>query len=255
MPTVGAGAQTPSGLVLFRAHWTRRTADYMPWLRLTTRTSRRAYGSLTLLFFSYNFDSVSPCLSARISISISTSDTRSRARPSTDSCQRSNNGLLYTAPAPRTRPLPIPLSPAPNSTADDPSRHAPFFGACHFYLENHHPRNHWHPRLNDSCKCSPHGRLRSHRALVHTGHTSLMTGGVRIGSNEGGDRAARGGDEQACEERGGSEAIREQLMPSTPVPPYTHLSSTTTTASTTSRTGTHTPVHRSPEPSTHTRAV
>src|SRR5258706_893232 len=84
----------------------------------------------------------------------------------------------------------------------------------------------------------PHGRPRSHRALVHTAHTSLMTGGVRIGSNKGGDRAARGGDEQACEERGGSEAIREQLMPSTPIPPYTHLSSTT------SRTGMHTPAHQ-----------
>src|SRR5258706_7630451 len=84
---------------------------------------------------------------------------------------------------------------------------------------------------------------RSHRALVDTGHTNLMIGGVRIGSNEGGDRAARGGDEQG-EERGRLEAIREQLMPSTPVPPYTHLSSTTTTASTTSRTGTHTPAHQ-----------
>src|SRR5258706_1233051 len=70
-----------------------------------------------------------------------------------------------------------------------------------------------------------------------------MTGGVRIGSNEGGDRAARCGDEQG-EERRGLEAIREHLMPSTPVPPYTHLSSTTTTASTTSRTGTHTPAHQ-----------
>src|SRR5258706_6219148 len=50
LSTIRAGAQTPAGLGLFQAHWTHRTADYMPWLRLTTRTSRRAYGSLTLLF-------------------------------------------------------------------------------------------------------------------------------------------------------------------------------------------------------------
>src|SRR5258706_3509402 len=38
IPTIGAGAQTPAGLGLFQAHWTRRThrtADYVPWLRLT----------------------------------------------------------------------------------------------------------------------------------------------------------------------------------------------------------------------------
>ncbi len=87
----------------------------------------------------------------------------------------------------------------------------------------------------------PHG----HRALAHTGLTSSMTGGVRIGSNAEELEIEIVEREEKMNKttlRSHSRTANVTLL-STPVAPYTHLPLTTTTL-TTSRTDTHTPAHQ-----------